>query len=149
MFTTIVNNSNGIITLTLVLFDQLGMMTTSFMDIADIQQVNQLKNLVWDIQSHMYQHYREAGLCPYPLRIFVSLTKSLTQMTAHHYVRYHHCLFFSSMPTLSPVERYYYGNQANFHLQTAIDCDHLAIDTQTCLDFAKQHGVGEVLRYIA
>ena len=51
MFTTIVNSSNGIITLTLVLFDQWGMMTTSFMDIADIQQVNQLKNLVWDIQK--------------------------------------------------------------------------------------------------
>ena len=149
MFTTIVNNSNGIITLTLVLSDQLGMMTTSFLDIADIHQVNQLKSLVWDIQSRMYQHYQDTGLSPYPLRIFVSLTRSLTQITAHHYGRYHVCCSFSRMSILSPAERYYYGHQANFHYQTAQQCDRLAIDTQTCLDFAKQHGVGEVYRCIA
>ena len=107
MFNTLFNNTNGIISLILVLTDQLGIMTTYVLDTANMQQINQLGNLVWSIQGQLHNHYRETGLCPYPLRIFVSLANSLTQISAYHYDRYHVDSSFSRMPILIPARTYH------------------------------------------
>ena len=147
MFRTLLNE-DGSMSMILVLTDQLGAVVTSVQGTATIQQINQLGTLVCDIQAQLHNYYRATGLCPYPLRIFVSLANSLAQLSAHHYDRYHVASSFSRLPMLWPQEQYHWGSKATFHLQAAVECDNLASRAQTCLAFARDHGVGEVWRHI-